>query len=136
MKIRPKIGVVSCSGECCGLGTLSRVATRLILEGVRPETVTLCLPLFLAGDSGEREFAQRFPTIPVDGCHKQCAKKATEKFSGPTAADVDLEALLEEWGVKAPADRRVLSEADVELAERVAAEIAKRIDWVQGEQGA
>ncbi len=136
MKIRPKVGVISCSGECCGLGTLSRVATRLILEGVRPETVTLCLPLFLAGDSGEREFAQRFPTIPVDGCHRQCAKKAIEKYSGPTAADVDVEALLEEWGVEPPADRRVLCEADFELAERVAAEIAKRIDWVQGERGA
>jgi uncharacterized metal-binding protein len=136
MKTRPKVGVVSCSGECCGLGTLSRVATRLILEGIRPETVTLCLSLFLAGDSGEREFAQRFPTIPVDGCHRQCAKKAIEKYSGPTAADVDVEALIEEWGAEAPADRRVLSEADVELAERVAAEIAKRIDWVQGEQGA
>jgi uncharacterized metal-binding protein len=136
MRIRPKVGVVSCSGECCGLGTLSRIATRLILEGVRPETVTLCLPLFLAGDSGERGFAQRFPTIPVDGCHRQCAKKAIEKYSGPTAADVDVEALLEGWGLEPPTDRRVLGEADLELAERVAAEVAKQIDWVQGEQGA
>ena len=136
MKIRPKAGVVSCSGECCSMGTLSRVATRLILEGVRSETVTLCLPLFLAGDQGEREFAQRFPTIPVDGCHKQCAKKAIEKYSGLTAAEVDVEALLEEWGVEPPASRRVLSKDDVKLAERVALEIAKRIDWVQSEQGA
>ena len=136
MKIRPKVGVVSCSGECCSLGTLSRVATRLILEGVRSETVTLCLPLFLAGDSGEREFAQRFPTIPVDGCHKQCAKKAIEEYSGHTAADVDVEALLEEWGVEPPASRRVLSEDDVHTARRIVLEIAKRVDWVQGEQGA
>jgi len=136
MKIKPKVGVVSCSGECCGLGTLSRVATRLVLEDVRPDTVTLCLPLFLAGDSGEREFAQRFPTIPVDGCHRQCAKKAIEKYSGPTAADVDVEALLEEWGEEPPASRRVLDEAGVELAGRVAEEIARRIDWVQGESDA
>lgn len=133
MNIKPKVGVVSCSGECCSLGTLSRVATRMILEEVRPGTVTLCLPLFLAGDSGEREFAQRFPTIPVDGCHRQCAKKAIEKISGPTAADVDVESLLEEWGVEPPASRRVLGDADVKLAERVAQEIARRVDWVQGE---
>jgi uncharacterized metal-binding protein len=136
MKIKPKVGVVSCSGECCSLGTLSRVATRLILEGVRPETVTLCLPLFLAGDSGEREFAQRFPTIPVDGCHKRCAKKAIERHSGPTAAEVDVEALLEEWGEEPPASRRTLSGGGLKLAERVAAEIARRIDRVQGERDA
>jgi uncharacterized metal-binding protein len=136
MNIKPKVGVISCSGECCSLGTLSRVATRMILEGVRPGTVTLCLPLFLAGDSGEREFAQRFPTIPVDGCHRQCAKKAIEKYSGPTAADVDVEALLETWGAEPPVSRRVLGEDDIKLAERVALEIAERIDWVQGEQGA
>ena len=136
MNIKPKVGVISCSGECCSLGTLSRVATRIILEGVRPGTVTLCLPLFLAGDSGEREFAQRFPTIPVDGCHKQCAKKAIEKYSGPTAVDVDVEALLEMWGAEPPASRRVLGEDDIKLVERVAMEIAKRIDWVQGEQDA
>ncbi|HUV33409.1 MAG TPA: putative zinc-binding protein [Candidatus Desulfaltia sp.] len=136
MNIKPKVGVISCSGECCSLGTLSRVATRMILEGVRPGTVTLCLPLFLAGDSGEREFAQRFPTIPVDGCHKQCAKKAIEKYSGPTAVDVDVEVLLGEWGAEPPASRRVLGEDDIKLAERVAMEIAKRIDWVQSEQDA
>ena len=53
-----------------------------------------------------------------------------------TAADVDVEALLEMWDVEPPASRRVLGEADVDLAERVAMEIAKRIDWVQGEQDA
>ena len=136
MNIKPKVGVISCSGECCSLGTLSRVATRMILEGVRPGTVTLCLPLFLAGDSGEREFAQRFPTIPVDGCHKQCAKKAIEKYSGPTAVDVDVDGVLEMWGAEPPASRRVLGEDDIKLVERVAMEIAKRIDWVQGEQDA
>ena len=25
----PKIGVVSCSGECCDVGTISRIATRI-----------------------------------------------------------------------------------------------------------
>ncbi len=46
-----KIGVVSCSGEGCVEGTVSRIATRLVLERLRPgNTVTICLPLFLAGE--------------------------------------------------------------------------------------
>jgi uncharacterized metal-binding protein len=134
VNIRPKIGVVSCSGECCSLGTLSRVATRFILEGVRPDTVTLCLPLFLAGDSGEREFAQRFPTVSVDGCHRHCAKKAIEKHSGPTAASVDVEKLLTEWGEEPTGTRKTLSTEDVELAKRIAQEVAGRVDETRDAQ--
>jgi len=128
VNIKPKIGVVSCSGECCILGTLSRVATRFILEGVRADTVTLCLPLFLAGDSGERGFAQRFPTVSVDGCHKLCAKKAIVEHSGPTAASVDVEKLLVEWGEEPTGTRKTLSAKDVELAKRIAQEVAGRVD--------
>jgi uncharacterized metal-binding protein len=128
VNIKSKIGVVSCSGECCILGTLSRVATRFILEDVRADTVTLCLPLFLAGDSGERGFAQRFPTVSVDGCHKLCAKKAIEEHSGPTAASVDVEKLLMEWGEEPTGTRKTLSAKGVKLAKRIAQEVAGRVD--------
>ena len=132
MKIKPKVGVVSCSGECCSLGTVSRIATRMVLEDLAfGETVTLCLPLFLAGDSGERMFAERFPTISVDGCHKLCAKKAIEKHSGDTAASVDVEALLDSWGEKPPASRRELSINDQAQSYRVALEIARVIEAVK-----
>ena len=78
-----KIGVVSCSGEDCLGGTISRLATRKMLDEVRPDqTVTICLPLFIAGGQEERTFAKDFPTIAVDGCSKACAKRATEKYSG------------------------------------------------------
>jgi uncharacterized metal-binding protein len=95
------------------------------------ETVTLCLPLFLAGDSGERMFAERFPTISVDGCHRLCAKKAIEKHSGDTAASVDVEALLDSWGEKPPASRRELSINDQAQSYRVAQEIAREIEAVK-----
>lgn len=132
MKIRPKIGVVSCSGECCSLGTVSRIATRIVLEGLKAEeTVTLCLPLFLAGDSGERMFARKFPTVAVDGCHKLCATKAIEKYSGETAATVDVEGLLEKWRAEPPASRRELEWEDVEVVSRVACEIAQRVEAVK-----
>jgi len=70
-----KVGIICCSGEDLAEGTISRVATRLVLEKLRPDqTVTLCLPLFLAGGEDERAFARVFPTIAVDGCSKKCAE--------------------------------------------------------------
>ena len=81
-----KVGIISCSGEECVEGTISRVATRLVLGKLRPnETVTICLPLFLAGGREEREFARDYPTITVDGCDKMCAKVATERLQRETS---------------------------------------------------
>lgn len=84
-----KFGVVSCSGEECAGGTISRLATRKIMDEVQPDrTVTICLPLFLAGGEEERTFAKEFPTIAVDGCNKACAKRAIEKYSGAVSAAI------------------------------------------------
>ncbi len=133
--IRPKVGVVSCSGECCSLGTLSRIATRRVLEDLKAgETVTICLPLFLAGDSGERMFAKQFPTVAVDGCHKLCATKAIEKFSGKTAATVDVESFLEELGSSPPASRRVFTPEDMALVAVVAGTIVEKVDGIKEAQ--
>ena len=132
MKIRPKIGVVSCSGECCGLGTLSRVATRMVLEDLRyDQTVTICLPLFLAGETQEHGFAKEYPTIAVDGCNKHCAYKAITKYSKEPAAGFDVEALLKEWGVEEPKTRRVLDEENVAVAKRIAELLAAKVDEIQ-----
>jgi len=134
MKIKPKVGVVSCSGECCSLGTLSRVATRLVLEEYRPDvTVTICLPLFLAGELEEHGFAKEHPTISVDGCEKACALKAITKYSNEPADSVVVEDILEQWGIQAPASRRELDGDGVEAARRLAQEISRRIDGIRGE---
>lgn len=135
--IRPKVGVVSCSGECCSLGTLSRIATRRVLEDLKAgETVTICLPLFLAGDSGERMFAKQFPTVAVDGCHKLCATKAIEKYSGKTAATVDVESLLEQLGSDPPASRRLLMPEDMTMVAVVAGAIVEKVDGIKEAQDA
>jgi hypothetical protein len=132
MNIKPKVGVVSCSGECCGLGTLSRVATRLVLEELRTNhTVTICLPLFLAGEEEEHGFAKEFPTITVDGCGKLCAKKAVTKYSKEPADSVDVEALLKEWRITPPKNRRVLDEKDEKNARRLAVLLAEKVDAIQ-----
>jgi uncharacterized metal-binding protein len=132
MKIKPKVGVVSCSGECCSLGTLSRMATRFVLEDLRyDQTVTICLPLFLAGETQEHGFAKEHPTIAVDGCGKLCAKKAITKYSKEPASSVDVKALLKEWGVKPPENRRVFDAKDLRTAKRLAKLLADKVDEIQ-----
>ena len=75
---KKKVGLISCSGEEFPEGTLARMATLRVLEQLRPnDTVTLCLPLFLAGNDKERAFGRFYPTIAVDGCDKRCAARAT-----------------------------------------------------------
>lgn len=125
----PKIGVVSCSGECCVEGTISRVATRLVLEKLRPDnTVTICLPLFLSGEAGERMFAKHFPTIAVDGCEKRCAKKAVEKYSGKAEDSIVVSDLLKEWNEEKQTSRRELDEKGLKAASRVAEQVAAVMD--------
>jgi hypothetical protein len=63
--INNKIGIISCSGEECLGGTISRLAVRKMMEELKPGMVsTLCLPLFIAGDGGEREFAENIRPSP------------------------------------------------------------------------
>ena len=90
-----KVGIISCSGEAIPEGTISRLATRRVLELLRPNaTVTLCLPLFLAGNETERNFAKTHPTITIDGCEKQCAKWGTEEHSGPVSSALVVTGIL------------------------------------------
>jgi uncharacterized metal-binding protein len=123
-----KIGIISCSGEEIAEGTMARQAVRRVLEALRPQqTVTLCLPLFLAGEEGERRFAREHPTITVDGCSKLCAKHGTEKHSGQVSASLVVTDIL---GDRAKACHRSTRDADQNdeqsvwlLAERIAAEV-------------
>jgi len=123
-----KIGIISCSGEEIPEGTISRLATRRVLEGLRPQqTVTLCLPLFLAGEVGERRFAQEHPTITVDGCDKLCAKRGTERYSGRVASSLVVPDILGSRAAKCHRSTRQLDKSDAQaiwlVAERIAAEV-------------
>jgi uncharacterized metal-binding protein len=132
-----KVGIISCSGEEIPEGTLSRVACRMVLEKLRPdETVTICLPLFLAGGEEERQFAKNFPTIAVDGCEKMCAKLATDKLSGKTDGVFVVSDFLKSHGIKTPDKRRNFTEEEMKIAEKVAEEIARKVDEILKKAGA
>jgi hypothetical protein len=123
-----KVGIIACSGEEIPAGTISRLGTRRVLEMLRPQsTVTLCLPLFLAGEEQERRFARQHPTITVDGCDKLCAKRGTEQYSGQVAASLDVTEILGRAVAKCHRSARDFDKADEEavwiVAERIAAEV-------------
>lgn len=129
-----KVGIISCAGEEIPEGTISRLAVRRVLERLRPgQVVSLCLPLFLAGDGGERAFARDYPTITIDGCDKQCAKWGTEKYSGPVnAAFVVTEMLKDAPPLSGARSGRDLTEADFAAVELVAARLAEALDQAAG----
>jgi uncharacterized metal-binding protein len=129
-----KVGLVSCSGEAIPGGTLSRLACRKVLEELRPgETVTICLPLFIAGGKEEREFASSYPTVTVDGCDKRCAQRSTEKLSGKPARALLIPDILKKHGVDPPTSLRNLRPEEKAAAQVVAEEIAKTVDEVLNE---
>lgn len=130
---KKKVGLISCSGEELPGGTLSRTAALQVLERLRPnETVTLCLPLFLAGDDKERAFARFYPTIAIDGCDKRCAARATEKYSAKPTATLVIPEFLAAQGLDLPRTRRRLDPAGERAAVALAEEIANRVDEILG----
>ena len=131
--IKDKVGIVSCSGEDLPEGTISRIATRIVMEKLRPaDTVTICLPLFLAGSEDERAFARVFPTIAVDGCDKKCAEVGTNKYSGKPVATIVVSEIMKKYPHLKAKSRDKLSAEERELALKVAEEIATKIDEVLG----
>ncbi len=124
-----KVGIIPCNGEEICEGTLTRFASRKVLDQLRPgSTVTICLPLFIAGEKGERNFAKTFPTITVDGCNKRCSQISTERLSGRPRYSIVIADVLKEHGIEPPESRRTLASKDQAAVDCVANEIARRVD--------
>ena len=128
-----KVGIISCSGEEMTEGTISRLAALKVLENLRPQkTVTICLPLFLAGGQGDRAFAKFHPTITIDGCDKLCAAHSTEKYSNKPAASFIISDLIAELGLSQPDGKRRLDEAGKKIVEEIAQRVAQKVDDILG----
>jgi uncharacterized metal-binding protein len=124
-----KVGIVACSGEELPEGTVTRLAALKVLEQLRPAaTVTICLPLFLAGGEGDRAFARFYPTIAVDGCDKRCAARATEMYSSKPAAGLVVSELVSEHDLDAPQGCRKLNAAGLQAVDLAAERMAGIVD--------
>jgi uncharacterized metal-binding protein len=126
---KKKVGIVACSGEEMAEGTVTRRAALQVLEKMRPEdTVTICLPLFLAGGEGDRAFAKFYPTIAIDGCDKRCAARGTEMYSGKPAASIIVTELVSVHGLEKVEGKRHLNEAGMGAVEVTARRITSLVD--------
>lgn len=130
---KKKVGIVACSGEELAEGTVSRLAALKVLEKMRPEdTVTICLPLFLAGGEGDRAFAKFYPTITIDGCDKRCAYRATEKYSNKPAGSIVITDLIAQQNLAKPEGKRKLNAAGEMAVDAVAEQAALQVDELLG----
>ena len=126
---KKKVGIVACSGEELPEGTVTRLAALKVLEQLRPnDTVTICLPLFLAGGEGDRAFARFYPTIAVDGCELLCAARATEMYSSKPAASVMVQNLITKNSLAQPEGKRRLNAAGLQAVDVTAEQIADLVD--------
>lgn len=129
---KKKVGIIACSGEEIPEGTVTRLAALRVLESLRPhQTVTICLPLFLAGGEGDRAFARFHPTIAVDGCEKRCAARGTEKYSGKPAVSI----VVGDSGAVDSArlgSARRLNDAGKHAVWEVAGQITRHVDQLLG----
>jgi len=131
--IERKVGIVACSGEELAEGTVARLAALKVLNELRPrETVTICLPLFLAGGVGDRAFARLHPTITVDGCDLRCAARATEKYSSAPAFSLVVNEIVAECGLGKPEGSRRLNEAGQQAVAVTAKRLVTLVDQTLG----
>ena len=127
---KKKVGIVACSGEEMAEGTVTRLAALRVLEQLRPnETVTICLPLFLAGGEGDRAFARFYPTIAIDGCDKRCAARGTEMYSGKPAASIVVTDVIQTSHL---GTARRLNEAGMQAVDVVAEQVVQQVDELLG----
>ena len=128
-----KVGIIACSGEELPEGTVTRLAALRVLEQLRPgSTVTICLPLFLAGGEGDRAFAKFYPTITIDGCEKRCAYRGTEQYSNRPAVGIVVTDLIAQQGLAQPQGRLKLNVAGMQVVERTAELTAAKVDELVG----
>lgn len=128
-----KVGIIACSGEELPEGTITRLASLRVLEQLRSsDTVTICLPLFLAGGEGDRAFAKFYPTIAIDGCEKRCAYRATEKYSNRPAVGIVVTDLIAEHNLEKPQGHRKLNAAGMQAVEQTAELVARKVDDLLG----
>jgi hypothetical protein len=132
---KKKVGIVSCSGEELPEGTISRLATLKAMHELRSSnTVTICLPLFLAGGDGDRAFARFYPTIAVDGCELRCAARGTEMYSGKPAASIVVRDVLAENHLSQLEGKRRLNEPGHRAVDATAERIAGLVDELLEQQ--
>lgn len=126
-----RVAIVPCNGEEICEGTLTRFATRKVLEELRPgRTITMCLPLFSVGNEKQRTFTHRIATITLDGCEKKCCATAAAGQQGRPIHSLVVSEILNRHGAKSSGNPQTLTDEDQKLVDIIADDIAAEVDKI------
>ena len=116
-----KVNIVPCSGIGKSFGSVSRLAAYYITEDDRPAEARLIpLALLVLGDKETNDTVLSNPSITLDGCKLQCAKKMIGECGGEIARDLVVLDVYRSHRDLKPAGIAELNEAGEKLARALA----------------
>lgn len=132
MTAAKKVGIISCNGEEYAGGAIARLATRRVLESIRPGiTVTLCSPLFFSWEEEARAFLEAYSVITVDGCPKRCTMRVRQMLTRKKVKSVVVSDLIgAELALKQPFTQRDFGPEWQAAAEKVTVLLTATIDSI------
>lgn len=123
--------VIPCSGIGKSLGTIGRKATYKVVEELRPQrTRTTCLALLTIGDEEALETIRKHRCVSIDGCPAKCAQKNIEVQKGRLVKSFIVTDFLRKHRGLKPEGVTKLNPDGVDLANRLAEEVAEAVDEV------
>ena len=137
MKETKHVVVVPCSGIGKTYGTVGREAAYELAEELRPgEVEVVALSLLVLGDADTQARVQGAPAITVDGCKLACASKMVSESGGTVAYEANVLDTFRRHRQLKPKGIAELNEAGLELARKMAEELAEAADKIMvGEEG-
>ena len=128
-----KVNIVPCSGIGKSFGSVSRLAAYFITEDDRPQTTRLIpLALLVLGDESTHQAVGEDPSITMDGCKLQCAKKMVEQCGGQIAKDYVVLDVYRDHRELKPEGIAELNENGEKLARALADEVDPLVDLTTG----
>lgn len=126
-----KIGVTACTGIDMPDGTVARMALYKVLDELRKEeTVLICLPALAAEVEEDVEFVRDYPVLLLDGCSKNCALNVFNDFKSNIVRKFNVEEYRKRFPHLKPGSVLDMGKDGEELANIIAADIAKAVDEV------
>jgi uncharacterized metal-binding protein len=128
-----KVNIVPCSGIGKTFGSVSRLAAYYLTEDDRPQDTSLVpLALLVLGDEQTNQTVRANPSITLDGCKLQCAKKVIGECGGQIARDLVVLDVYREHRELKPSGIAELNEEGKKLARALADSVIPLIDETKG----
>ena len=111
--------------------TIARMAAYKVLDELRPnETVLICYPALTAKVDEDVEFVQKYPTLVIDGCEKNCARNLFAKFDSQMVQIFNVAEYQAQFPELDPKNIIHLDEDSEFLASKIAEDVAQKVDEV------